>query len=213
MSAAPKVPDAEAEAVPRPGAGAEAARAAGRGGLAIAGAKVSFILFGTAQQLILPRILGVDGYGQVSLVFGIVSIVNNVVVATSIQGVSHAVSQRARGPKAQAFRATLGVHLVLAMILSAAFAALAGVVADLEKAPHVTAPLRLVARDRAALRDLRAARRLAERPAPLRTQAALDTGYGAMRMVAIALGALLFLRARAQRGAGRVRGLRRGGRA
>src|SRR5690349_20806503 len=60
---------------------AETTRAAGRGGLAIAVAKVSFILFGFAQQVVLPRLLQEDGYGEVSLVLSVVSIVNNVVVA------------------------------------------------------------------------------------------------------------------------------------
>ncbi len=193
MAAAPRV--SEAEAGERPAATEETARAAGRGGLAIAGAKVSFILFGFAQQLILPRILGVAGYGQVSLVLGIVSIVNNVVVATSIQGVSRAVSSAPEGRGDEAFRRTLGVHLVLAMVLSAAFAALAGVVADLEKAPHVAGPLRLAGAIvllygvyAPLVGSLNGRRRFG-------TQAALDTGYGAMRMIAIAAGAFLFQRA------------------
>ena len=41
----------------------ETTRAAGRGGLAIAAAKVSFLVTGFAQQLLLPKLLGVDGYG------------------------------------------------------------------------------------------------------------------------------------------------------
>ena len=98
------------------------ARAAGRGGLAIAGAKVAFILFGFAQQLILPRLVGVDGYGQVALVLSVVSILNNVIVATSIQGVSRAVSSAPAGREDQAFRATLRVHVALAMVVSLVFA-------------------------------------------------------------------------------------------
>jgi stage V sporulation protein B len=197
VSAAPKVPDAEADARPRPAAGDETTRAAGRGGLAIAAAKVSFILFGFAQQVVLPRprFLGVAGYGQFSLVLGIVSIVNNVMIATSIQGVSHAVSSAPEGRGEQAFRRTLGVHLVLAVILAAGFAALAGVVADLEKAPSIAVPLRLGAAIvllygiyGPLVGSLNGRRRFG-------TQAALDTGYGAMRMAAIVLGALLFQRA------------------
>src|SRR5689334_15674945 len=65
---------------PAPAADADTARTAGRGGLAIAVAKVSFICFGFAQQIILPRLVGVDGYGEVSRVLAIVGIVNNVIV-------------------------------------------------------------------------------------------------------------------------------------
>ncbi|MEO7329239.1 MAG: oligosaccharide flippase family protein, partial [Minicystis sp.] len=127
------------------GGAAETTRNAGRGGLAIAVAKVAFIVFGFAQQLVLPRLLGVDGYGAFRLVFSIVSIVNNVVVAMAIQGVSRAVSQvpEAEGPSA--FRRTLRVHVGLAMVLSLGFALSAGLIADLQHAPHAATPLRLAA--------------------------------------------------------------------
>src|SRR5262245_1541104 len=64
-------------------ADASQTQAAGRGGLAIAGAKVSFILVGFALQLVLSRLLGGAGYGQVALVLAAVGVVNNVVVAAS----------------------------------------------------------------------------------------------------------------------------------
>jgi stage V sporulation protein B len=183
-----------AKASAPPEAPGETARAAGRGGLAIAGAKVSFILFGFAQQVILPRLLGVDGYGQASLVLSIVSIVNNVIVATSIQGVSRAVSSAPAGQEGPAFRATLRVHVVLAMIASLSFAALAGTIADRLGAPHVTGPLRLVAAVvllygvyAPLVGSLNGRRRFLE-------QAALDVSYGALRTVGIASGAWLFLR-------------------
>jgi stage V sporulation protein B len=171
------------------------ARAAGRGGLAIAGAKVAFILFGFAQQLILPRLVGVDGYGQVALVLSVVSILNNVIVATSIQGVSRAVSSAPAGREDQAFRATLRVHVVLAMVVSLVFALLAGLIAEVEGAPHVTAPMRLVGAIillygvyAPLVGSLNGRRRFV-------VQAALDTGYGALRTAGIALGAAFFIRA------------------
>lgn len=185
----------ENEGAPAPAADGSTARAAGRGGLAIAGAKVAFILFGFAQQLILPRLLGVDGYGQVALVLSIVSIVNNVVVATSIQGVSKFVSAAPAGCEDQAFRATLRVHVLVAMIASLGFALLASTIAAAEGAAHVTAPLRLAAAIvllygvyAPLVGSLNGRRRFL-------TQAALDTGYGAMRTAGIALGAALFIRA------------------
>jgi stage V sporulation protein B len=175
-------------------AGDDTARAAGRGGLAIAGAKLAFILFGFAQQLILPRLVGVDGYGQLRTVLSIVSIVNNSVVAMSIQGVSRAVA-RAPGREPEAFRATMRVHVVVAMIVSLGFAALAAQVARFEGAPHFTAPLRLVALVvllyglyAPVVGSLNGRRRFLD-------QAGLDTAYSVLRTVGLTGGAVLFARA------------------
>lgn len=181
---------------PPPGASADArARSAGRGGLAIAGAKVSFILFGFAQQLILPRLVGVDGYGEVSRVLAIAGIVNNVVVATSIQGVSRAIAAVPEDRADEAFARTLRLHTLLAVVVSTVFALSAGAVASFVRAPHITAPLRLVAAVvllygiyAPLIGSLNGRRRFF-------TQAGLDIAYGAMRTTAIAAGALLFLRA------------------
>ena len=179
---------------PAGGGDAETTRNAGRGGLAIAVAKVSFIVFGFAQQLILPRLLGVDGYGAFRLVFSIVSIVNNVVVAMAIQGVSRAVSQvpEAEGP--QAFRRTLRVHVGLAMVLSLGFALVAGTIADLQHSPHAATPLRLAALIvllygvyAPLVGSLNGRRRFLD-------QAGLDILYGAVRLACVVIGALVFLR-------------------
>ncbi len=181
----------EAEGSGRRGEG-ETARAAGRGGLAIAGAKVAFILFGVSQQIFLPRLLHADGYGQARTVLSIVSIINNTVVAMSIQGVSRAVSS-APGREGEALRATLRVHAVVAVLVSLAFALLAGTLARFEGAPYLAAPLRLVA----------AVVLLYSLYAPLvgalngrqrfLAQAALDTAFGALRTLGLAGGAVLFL--------------------
>lgn len=175
---------------PDPGA----ARTAGRGGLAIAGAKVSFIVFGFAQQLILPRLLGVDGYGEVSRVFAIVGIINNIVVATSLQGVSRAVASAPAGSADAAFAATLRIHALLALVLSTAFALLAGTIASAVGAPHITTPLRLVAAVvllygiyAPLVGNLNARRRFAE-------QAGLDVVYSVLRASAVGVGAYLFVK-------------------
>ncbi|APR74857.1 Membrane protein implicated in protein export [Minicystis rosea] len=177
-----------------PAADGSTARAAGRGGLAIAGAKVAFILFGFIQQPLLPALLGADGYGQVALVLSIVSIVNNVIVATSIQGVSRAVSS-APGRESEAFRATLRVHVVVAVLVSLAFATFAGLIASFEGAPHVAVPLRVAALIvllygvyAPLVGSLNGRRRFIP-------QAALDTGYGALRLAGVAFGAYFFMRA------------------
>lgn len=124
--------------------GAEA-REAGRGGLAIAAAKVSFLIFGFAQQLVLPRLLDQAGYGAVSRMLAVVSILNNVIVATSIQGVSRMVAAVSPDRQETTIRATLRTHVVIALVASTTFAALAGVIANAVEAPSATGPLRVAA--------------------------------------------------------------------
>lgn len=136
---------APADAATAPAPAADTARKAGRGGLAIAVAKLSFLVTGFVQQLLLPKVLGVDGFGAVSRVLALVSIVNNVIVATSLQGVSRTVSSARPEDEAAAFRRVLGLHTVLALVVSTAFALGAGFLADAVGASHVTTPLRIVA--------------------------------------------------------------------
>ena len=191
---APALVDTTSASAAAPPDAADTTRTAGRGGLAIAGAKVSFILFGFIQQLILPRLLGVDGYGEVSRVLAIVSIVNNVAVATSIQGVSRAVSRVPAAEVEEAFARTLRVHVLVAMALSALFAVSAGSIADWIGAPHVATPLRLAAAVvmlygvyGPLVGALNGRRRFLD-------QAGLDVGYGMLRTASVAAGALLFAR-------------------
>ena len=173
---------------------AETTRAAGRGGLAIAVAKVSFILFGFAQQAIFPRLLGVDGYGEISLIVSAVSVLNNVIVATSIQGVSRAVSTVPEAEADQALRRALGIHAVLAVLLSATFAVLAGPLAAFMSASHLTTQFRLAAIVTffygiyaPLVGSLNGKRRFLD-------QAGLDIGYGALRLTAMVGTAFVFLR-------------------
>jgi stage V sporulation protein B len=174
---------------------AETARTAGRGGLAIAVAKVSFILFGFGQQLVLPHLVGDDGYGQLRRVFGIVGIVNNVIVGAAIQGVSRSVSSVPEARTGEAFRRTLGMHAVLAVAVAGLFALASPVIARVMRAEHVATPLQLVALVTLfyglyapLVGYLNGRRRFIE-------QAGLDIGYGALRLVATLGAAVLFVRA------------------
>ena len=124
---------------------ADTARGAGRGGLAVAGAKVWFILVGLVQQTLLPRFIGMDGYGAFSTVLAVANIPNNVITTSSIQGVSRAVAGAPPGQEEQAQRRALRIHGVLAPCLAALFWVLAPVAADFEHAPHVLPPLRIFA--------------------------------------------------------------------
>jgi stage V sporulation protein B len=191
---APAAPADPGSGSAAPAASPDVARTAGRGGLAIAGAKVSFILFGFVQQLLLPILIGVDGYGAVAVIFAAVSVVNNVIVATGIQGVSRAVSGASPERAEIVFRKTLLLHVALAMIVSAAFAAGAGVITAFVKAPHLKEPLRITAAVvllygiyAPLVGALNGRRRFLE-------QAALDVGYGALRTGAIAACAVAFIR-------------------
>jgi stage V sporulation protein B len=120
------------------------ARAAGRGGVAVLGAKVFFIVASFVQQVLLARAIGEAGYGALSRVLAVANIPNNVVVSGSTQGVSRVVA-RARGHEAEAFRATLRVHVPLAVVVAGLFLATAPVVIWMEKAPQMTAPLFVLA--------------------------------------------------------------------
>ncbi len=120
------------------------ARQAGRGGIAVLGAKAFFILSGLVQQALLPRAIGLSGYGALARVMAMGNILNNVVVASSTQGVSRAVA-RSIGAEGGAFRATLRVHLPLAAVVALLFAALAPSFARFEGAPYIVVPLYFMA--------------------------------------------------------------------
>ncbi len=119
------------------------ARAAGRGGVAVLGAKVFFILAGFVQQTLVRGAIGLAGTGALSRVLAVASVFNNVVVSSSIQGVSRTVAG-ARDSKEEAFRATLRVHAPIALGLGVLFFLAAPWIAAFEGAPHITTPLRMM---------------------------------------------------------------------
>jgi stage V sporulation protein B len=123
----------------------DVARKAGRGGLAVATAKIYFILVGLVQQVILPRVLGLAGYGGVSSVLSIAGIAYNPIVSTSIQGVSRAVAQAPDAEQPQAIRRVLTIHLWLALPLAFAFLVLAPGIGHAVGAPHLVPSLRIMA--------------------------------------------------------------------
>ncbi len=127
-------------ATPPTGEPETTARKAGRGGVAVLFAKVFFIVIGLAQQTLLPRAIGLAGYGAFSRVMAIANILNNVVVSTSIQGVSRAVA-RAPGREGRALRAVMRVHVPVAFGLAALFVASSPLLAAFQHAPHIAMPL------------------------------------------------------------------------
>lgn len=178
-----------------PPAEEDAARTAGRGGLAIVLAKVLFIFYGFASQILLQHLLGEAGYGEVSLVNATVGVVNNVMVAASIQGVSRTVAAAPAGQIGEMYRRVLGYHAVIAVVISAGFAAVSGLIARGLHADHVAAPLRFVSlvvllygMYAPIVGSLNGRKRFLD-------QGGLDIVYGALRTAGIVGGVVLFLRA------------------
>lgn len=123
----------------------DSTRSTGRGGLAVTFAKVYFILVGLVQQIVLPRVLGLDGYGALSRVLSIASITYNPVTTMSIQAVSRSVVQAPVGELPATVRRVLTWHALFGLGLAALFGALAPLVAELAGAGHVETPLRILA--------------------------------------------------------------------
>ncbi len=142
MTATPTAPEREAAAPAAPGAG-DVARTAGRGGLAVAGAKGYFIGVGLVQQILLKAVLGLDGYGALSSALSLSSIVYNTVVTGSIQGVSRAVAQAPDGERPATTRRVLAVHGALALPLGAGAYFAARPVGTFVGMPHVVTTLEL----------------------------------------------------------------------
>lgn len=133
---APEAPRAEEPA-------GDVARSAGRGGLAIAFAKVYFILIGFVQQMLLTRVLGGVGYGAYSTAMAYANIADNVVIASSIQGVSRTVAGAKESEQGGAHRGTLLVHAVLAIPIGVVFFFLAPWLATRLGAAHVAGHVRV----------------------------------------------------------------------
>jgi len=121
-----------------------AGRSAGRGGLAVLGAKVFFLVVGFAQQPLLRMVVGLHDFGALAQALVVANTVNNVVVSSATQGVSRAVAG-AKGREQLAFRSTLKVHILLAFAVAGLVAGAAPVYARFEHAQDVAPPLGVLA--------------------------------------------------------------------
>jgi stage V sporulation protein B len=120
------------------------ARTAGRGGIAVLGAKLFFLVVGFAQQPLIRLAVGLSDFGGLALARVVANTINNVVVASGTQGVSRVVAG-APGREAEALRATLKVHVPLAVLIAAVMVGAAPVYAHFEHAQDVVAPLLVLA--------------------------------------------------------------------
>lgn len=113
--ASAETPDARA-------ADRDVARSAGKGVALITGAKLYFIAAGYAVQFLLPVLLGSpEAYGTYATVLNLVSILNNVLVAGTIQTISKLVSENEDNAVA-IVRRGLVYQLALGALLAGAFA-------------------------------------------------------------------------------------------
>lgn len=119
-------------------------RNAGRGGLAVAGAKIYFILLGLVQQIVLPRVLGLNGYGALSRVLSLASITYNPITTMSIQAMSRTVVQAAPEELPGTLRKVMTLHLVFGVAVATTFALLSPWLAATAGAGHVEGPLRIL---------------------------------------------------------------------
>jgi len=127
------------------GDGDDTARRAGRGGLAIAGAKMFFMVVGLIQQIALKHILGLGDYGALGRVQSIASVVYNPIISTSVQGVSRAVSGSHEADQPATQRRVLTIHSVAIVPLAVVFFFAAPYLAAVIRAPHLANALRVVA--------------------------------------------------------------------
>jgi stage V sporulation protein B len=126
------------------GRATDAARTAGRGGIAVLGAKVFFLVVGFVQQPLLRLVVGLSDFGGLAQALVVANTVNNVVIATGTQGVSRVVAG-APGREPEALRAALRVHGPVAIAVAVAMAAAAPIYARFEHAQDVIAPLLVLA--------------------------------------------------------------------
>lgn len=119
----------------------DTARAAGRGGLAVAGAKIYFMLVGFAQQSLLAALLGAEGYGTLARAAAIANVANNVVITSTIQGTSRVVAEAPEGSAPGAQRGALRVHAWLALPLGLLFALISTLFVSTTGASHLVPPL------------------------------------------------------------------------
>jgi stage V sporulation protein B len=116
-----------------------------QGAIAIAGAKLWFLVAGLLQNALIPLVIGQGGFGAYKRALAFANLVNNVIVVASIQAVSRAIA----GAPPEARRWTLGVatrlHALVSLALGVAFFAAIPLIVAHQHAPHHAAILRVLA--------------------------------------------------------------------
>jgi stage V sporulation protein B len=122
-----------------------AAAAVGAGLAFITLAKLYFIVTGFAVQVGLPRLLGSpEAFGQYSLAMSIANVVDNVLIAATVQSLSKRVSENeALGPAR--LRQGLKLQLVIGVVIASGLMLLAPSLAKLAYDPELTTMLQIAA--------------------------------------------------------------------
>jgi len=163
---------------------------AGRGFIWLTAAKLHFMLAGWAIYFVLPRLLGTVEFGQFLVVVGLVSILNNVMVSSAIQGASRYTAARPEELGA-VLRAGLGLFLVTGLAATAILVVGAPWIARAEADPalgplyRMAAPIALAyALYAVCIGSLNGRQRFG-------AQAGFDASYATLRLAAMLSGAAL----------------------
>jgi stage V sporulation protein B len=115
-----------------------------RGAIAIGGAKAWFLVAGLAQNILLPWAIGQGGYGAYKRALAFVNLLNNVIVAASIQSVSRAVAAAPGHARRETMRRAVLIQVLLGLGLGAVlFLSVPAIIAH-QHAPHLATPLRVL---------------------------------------------------------------------
>ena len=118
--------DGEAESAPS----SDDAKEAGRGFLWVAGGKVVFIVFAFGVQIALPRLFGSQAaFGLFAVAFGAASMLNNVLIASTVQTVSKLVSED-ESRAGETLRRGLTLQLGIGALIGGSLTASAPVIAE-----------------------------------------------------------------------------------
>lgn len=131
-------PSSQSEPIPAVGS-EETTRQAGRGALALSFAKVFFIVLGLVQQVVLFRVMDLSGFGALRSAQSPASITYNPIVTTGILGMSQVTTRGAGTGRA------FTLHAALSTTTAVVFFVLSPWLSDWLGAPHITAPLQLLA--------------------------------------------------------------------
>ena len=171
-------------------------RRAGRGGIAVAAAKLYFILVGLVQQIVLPRVLGAVGYGGLSRVFSLTSIAYNSVVSTSIQGTSRVVARSSLEDRPAMIRKVLRWHSLVAVPLGLTVGLGAPLICHWLNASHLVSAFRIMGGVFLFYALYAPIVGVINGQQRFLTQAGLDITFATLRTVAMIAGAWWFVRNR-----------------
>jgi stage V sporulation protein B len=116
-----------------------------RGAIAIGAAKVWFLIAGLALNMLLPVAIGQGGFGAYKRSLAFVNVFNNVIVAASLQAMSRAVAAAPPGARRATMLRAFRLQALIGAALGAVFFLSVPAIVAHQHAPHLAAPLRVLA--------------------------------------------------------------------